>query len=88
MKLQDARVNFSLRSRMYDCKMNFFNKQVFKAKMWRCDSCRSCADSQSHILYCMAYQQLREGKSLSSDQDIVSSFEEVSPTGLKLNLTK
>ena len=72
MKMHDARVNFSLRSRMFNCKMNYLNNPVFKAEMWRCDSCQSCVDSQSHILYCPAYQQLREGKSLSSDQDIVS----------------
>ena len=83
MKMQDARVNFSLRSRMYECKMNFLNNPVFKAEMWRCDSCQSCVDSQSHILYCPAYQQLREGKSLSSDQDIVSYFQEVLAIRLK-----
>ena len=86
--MQDARVNFSLRSRMYECKMNFLNNPVFKAEMWRCDSCQSCVDSQSHILYCPAYQQLREGKSLSSDQDIVSYFKEVLAIRLKLNLNK
>jgi hypothetical protein len=88
MNMQDARVNFSLRSRMYDCKMNYLNNPVFKAEMWRCDSCQSCVDSQSHILYCPAYQQLREGKSLSSDQDIVSYFKEVLAIRLKLNLDK
>ena len=88
MKMQDARINFSLRSRMYDCKMNFLNNPVFKAEMWRCDSCRSCVDSQSHILYCPAYQQLREGKSLSSDKDIVSYFKEVLAIRLKLNFKK
>ena len=88
MKLQDARVNFSLRSRMYDCKMNSLNNPVFKAEMWRCDSCWSCVDSQSHILYCPAYQQLREGKSLSSDQDIVSYSKEILAIRLKLNLKK
>ena len=88
MKMQDARVKLSLRSRMYECKMNFLNNPVFKAEMWRCDSCQSCVDSQSHILYCPAYQQLREGKSLSSDQDIVSYFKEVLAIRLKLNLNK
>ena len=88
MKMHDARVNFSLRSRMFNCKMNYLNNPVFKAEMWRCDSCQSCVDSQSHILYCPAYQQLREGKSLSSDQDIVSYFKEVLAIRLKLNLEK
>ena len=88
MKMQDARMNFSLRSRMYDCKMNFLNNPVFKAEMWRCDSCQSCVDSQSHILYCPAYHQLREGRSLSSDQDIVSYFKEVLAIRSKLDLNR
>ena len=86
MKMHDARVNFSLRSRMFNCKMNYLNNPMFKAERWRCDSCQSCVDSQSHNLYCPAYQQLREGKSLSSDQDIVSYFKEVLAIRLKLNL--
>ena len=88
MKVHDARVNFSLRSRMFNCKMNYLNNPVFKAEMWLCDSCQLCVDSQSHILYCPAYQQLREGKSLSSDQDMVSYFKEILAIRLKLNLNK
>ena len=85
MKMQDVRVNFCLQLRMYDCKMNFLNNPVFKAEMWQCDSSRSCVDSQSHILYCTAYQQLRVGKFLISDQNIVSYFKEVLAIRLKLN---
>ena len=77
MKMHDARLHFSIRSRMFNCKMNFLNNPKFKAEMWRCDSCQRCVDSQSHILYCPAYHQLREGKSLNSDQDIVDYFREV-----------
>ena len=61
MNMHDARVNFSLGSRMIDCKMNFSNNPKYKADTWRCDSCCTCVDSQSHILYCSAYQELREG---------------------------
>jgi rubrerythrin len=82
MKMNDARVNFSLRSRMFNCKIIYLNNPVFKAEMWRCDSCQSSVDSQSHILYCPAYQQL------SSDQDIMSYFKEVLAIRLKLNLDK
>ena len=34
-------------------------------------------ETQSHILYCEAYSALREGKSLSSDKDIVEYFRKV-----------
>ena len=77
MNMHDARVHFTLRSRMYKCKMNYLNDPKFKSEMWRCDDCYRCVDSQSHILYCPAYQHLREGKSLTSDQAIVDYFKEV-----------
>ena len=88
MNMHDARINFQLRSRMFLCKMNYLNHPQYKAELWKCDSCQTCIDSQSHILYCPAYQQLREGKSLSSDQDIVTYFKEVLQIRLKLNLNK
>ena len=83
MKMHDARVQFSIRSRMFRCKMNYLNDPVYKSEQWRCDDCLSCVDSQSHILYCPAYQYLREGKSLKSDQDIVDYFREVVKIRLK-----
>ena len=88
MTMYDCRIHFLLRSRMFSCKMNFLNDPKFKADMWRCDSCEKCIDSQSHILYCPAYIQLREGKSLSSDQDIVDYFKEVLRIRTKLNIDK
>ena len=88
MSMHDARINFSLRSRMFKCKMNFLNTPQYRAEMWRCDSCQTCIDSQSHVLYCPAYQQLREGKSLTSDQDIVTYFKEVLEIRLKLDIDK
>ena len=88
MTMYDCRIHFMLRSRMFSCKMNFLNDPKFKADMWRCDSCEKCIDSQSHILYCPAYIQLREEKSLSSDQDIVDYFKEVLRIRTKLNIDK
>ena len=35
-----------------------------------CDSCKRAIESQSHLLWCPAYQHLREGKSLDSDKDL------------------
>ena len=88
MKMNDARLNFALRSRMVKCKMNYFNDPKYRAEMWRCDSCRTRIDSQSHILYCPAYQKLREGKNLNSDQDIVTYFREVLKIRNELDLRK
>ena len=34
MSMHEARIHFSLRSRMFKCKMNFLNTPKFKADMW------------------------------------------------------
>ena len=86
MSKYNARINFSLRARTFPCKMNTMNNSKFKADMWRCDSCESCIDSQSHILYWPAYKDLREGRALSSDDDIVLYFREVLAIRMKLDL--
>ena len=88
MSMYNARVNFSLRTRMFKCKLNFMNDPAYKAEMWRCDSCETCIDSQSHILYCPAYRELREGKSLTSDLDVVNYFREVMRIRSNLELNK
>jgi hypothetical protein len=88
MSFHNARINFSIRARMFDCKMNSMNNPAYKNDLWRCDSCESCIDSQSHILYCPAYKKLREGKNLSSDEDIVTYFKEVMQIRMNLNLNK
>ena len=88
MSMYNARVNFSLRTHMFKCKMNFMNDPAYKAEMWRCNSCETCIDSQSHILYCPAYKELREGKSLTSDDDVVNYFREVMKIRTKLELNK
>jgi hypothetical protein len=58
MNMWNARMNFSLRTRMFPCKMNYMNNPKYKAELWSCDSCETHIDSQSHILYCPAYKQL------------------------------
>ena len=88
MNMHDARIDFQLRSRMFQCKINFANNPKYKAEMWRCGSCETLIDSQSHILYCPAYAMLRDGKSLSCDQDIVNYFKQVLEIRMKLNLDK
>lgn len=76
MKMSDARVHFRVRTRMIRCKMNQPSDPINKATLWQCTGCGN-VDTQSHILYCPAYQELREGKSLSSDEDIVHYFRKV-----------
>ena len=88
MSMRNTRLHFSLRTWMFPCKMNYMNNPKYKAELWSCDSCETLIDSQSHILYCPAYKQLREGKSLTSDSDIVEYFKKVLEIRTKLNLNK
>ena len=37
MNLPDARMNFSLMSRMFKWKMNYLNTPKYRAEMWRCE---------------------------------------------------
>ena len=76
MSLRNARMNFAIRSYMTDCKMNRKSDKAYAEKLWKCDYCKNL-DSQSHILWCPAFSPLREGKSLSNDQDLVEYFKNV-----------
>ena len=73
MSLRKARMNFSLRSHMIDCKMNKKSDKANSDNLWKCDFCKNL-DSQSHILWCPAFSPLREGKSISNDHDLVEYF--------------
>ena len=43
-------------------------------------------DSQSHLMFCPAFQDLREGKSLESDEDVVDYVRKVLTIREKLEL--
>ena len=73
MTMHQARMHFRLRTKMFKCKMNYMSDPGFKAELWCCDACKN-VDTQAHILWCPEYKQLREGKSLKSDTDIVEYF--------------
>ena len=85
MNMHDGRMHFRLRSKMFPCKANFKNDPENVASKWLCKACLQ-VDSQSHILTCSAYKQLREGKSLSSDQDVVDYYRKVLRIRTKLNI--
>ena len=57
-------------------KMNFPNDVGYKRELWRCQHCPNI-DTQSHIQHCPAYEQLRAGKDLDNDQDMVKNFHQV-----------
>ena len=85
MSMYDARTLFRIRTRMIKCKMNQPSDKKNKETLWKCSGCDNI-DTQTHILWCPAYQDLREGKSLSNDADIVEYFKKVMLIREKLDL--
>ena len=71
MTVDEIRIKFRFNTRMIDSKFNFKNKNNYRTEMFQCDSCRKSIESQTHLLWCPAYENLREGKSLIFDKDLV-----------------
>ena len=89
MTVEDARTNFSIRSLMYRAKFNYRSDPKNADELWKCSSCMSGhIESQSHILHCEAYSELREGKDLKSDDDLVQYMKNVLIIREKLSLNK
>ena len=55
---------------------------------WLCDSCKTKIDSNSHVTWCVAYRELREGKDLKCDKDLAEYLKKVMLIRDKLNLTR
>ena len=78
-------MNIRIRSKMIKCGLNQSSDPRNIATLWKCSAC-SNIDSQTHILWCPAYQKLREGMSLENDRDIVKYFQRVMLIREKLDL--
>ena len=75
LRLSQARTLFRVRTRTLKCKLNQSSDRRNMETLWRCQC--GYMDSQSHILYCPLYQDLREGKDINSDVDIADYFKAV-----------
>ena len=60
----------------------------YMADLWRCDSCRSEVDTQSHVLHCPAYNSLREDKDMNNFDHLVKYYSEVMSIRSKMGLKK
>ena len=76
MDLFKARTFFRIRTKMIKCAMNQSSDAGNRAALWKCKAC-GYVDTQTHILHCPRFIDLREGKSLESDQDLVEYFSKV-----------
>ena len=77
LTVDQIRTKFRLNTRMTEAKFNFKNDHNYRKELWLCDSCEKAIESQSHLLWCPAYANLREGKSLDSDKDLVTYIQGV-----------
>ena len=61
---------------MIKCAMNQSSDAGNKTALWKCKAC-GYVDTQTHILHCPRFTDLRESKSLESDHDLVEYFSKV-----------
>ena len=77
LHLADARLRFSIRSKMTrTVQMNFKGEPKYSKNLWKCLDCQ-IPDTQEHIVRCPVYQPLRVGKDLNKDKDLVDYFRKV-----------
>ena len=89
LNLEDARTIFKQRAKMTQyVKWNFKNDPKYLHDLWKCTSCQSSIDTQSHILWCESYKKLREEKDLSSNKDLAQYIQEVLRIRSELNIMK
>ena len=88
MNVIDIRIMFRIRTKMVPAKFNFKNMKNYSRELWKCDSCETAIESQSHILWCPAYQQFRAGKNLKSDKDLVQYMKKVLKIRQEQNISR
>ena len=77
LSVQEARVKFRTRCYMTELAFNFRNKPEYANNCWMCQSCFMAVDTFSHVKWCVAHEDLREGRDLSRDKDLVCYISEV-----------
>ena len=88
LKPGDARQVYKYRSFMYDVQWNYKSNPKYSNDLWHCSSCISAIESQQHVLFCPAYSTLREGRDITSDQDLAEYLQKVLIIREKLKITK
>ena len=88
LNLGSARLRFKIRTKMTPTvKMNFKSDKKFALQEWKCVGCTdNKSDTQSHIVHCDGYADIRKGKNLEDDQDLVDYFSAVIRRRLQNNL--
>ena len=78
--IEQARLNFSLRTKLYDCTDNYHGKYDEDNRV--CPDCfeaggqdSSVVESQSHPSVCPHYSHLRQGRYISTTEGMVDYFQ-------------
>ena len=87
MTVMDARLMFKIKTNMVPTvQMNFVSDERFKQNFWTCSGClhhslpsllHGQRDTQQHILSCTGYANLRVGRNLDCEKDLVDYFRDV-----------
>ena len=88
MITEDARTKFKLRTEMLNVKFNYKHMPENEKTLWRCDSCKISIESQNHIMWCPAYSELRVGKDINNDNDLIEYVRNVLKIREKLKISK
>ena len=89
LTLSQVRMKFKLKTQMYEAKFNYKNDPKNKKELWKCHSCQSGEiESQSHILYCEAYKELRQNRDINNDKDLIEYMRGVLTVREKLQINK
>ena len=74
--LKDVRDIFRARTQLLEgIKAN--HKNMYKGKDMRCEGCKQDIDTQSHVLVCNTYSDLRVDMDLSDEDDMIGYFRKV-----------
>ena len=77
LPLSQARTMFKHKYSMTEnVKMNYKGDPTFTKLPWKCQDCMN-QDTEIHLLWCPAYEDLRMGMDLSSDKDLCSYLQKV-----------
>ena len=57
-------------------KMNYKNDKSFAKSLWKCKECQN-QDSESHLLWCPGYEDLRDGLDLKENLDLCVYLQKV-----------
>ena len=77
MTLEDSRMYFRIRCNMTKFAFNFRNMKEYSDTLWWCSSCEKAVDTFAHSKWCIAHSDLRQGKDLSDEKDLVKYITEV-----------